>query len=166
MQRAGTQLVDIDYDLADADSPTLTVTVAVSTNGGASYTLPAVSFTGALGVGVTPGSNKRITWNAGTDWPNKFSANVRFTVTASDDTAPSGMALIPAGSTPVMNLFRAGNNVVVTWPTNSTGFTLEYKTNLTAVSWTTNAIAPVVVIGSYMVTNPISTGARFYRLKM
>jgi hypothetical protein len=68
-------------------------------------------------------------------------------------------------NTPVMNLFRAGNNVVVTWPTNSTGFTLEYKTNLSAVSWTTNAIAPVVVNGSYMVTNPISTGARYYRLK-
>jgi formylglycine-generating enzyme required for sulfatase activity len=47
---------------------------------------------------VTPGVNKRITWNAGVDWPNKFSANVRFRVTASDDTAPSGMALIPAGS--------------------------------------------------------------------
>ncbi len=37
-QRAGTQLVDVDYDLADADSATLTVSMAVSTNGGASYT--------------------------------------------------------------------------------------------------------------------------------
>lgn len=36
---------------------------------------------------MTPGSNKRITWNAGTDWPNKFSANVRFRVTASDGTS-------------------------------------------------------------------------------
>ena len=97
-QRPGTQLVDVDYGLADADSPTLTVSVAVSTNGGASYTLPATSFTGALGLGVTPGANKRITWNAGQDWPNKFSTNVRFRVTASDDTVSGGMALIPAGS--------------------------------------------------------------------
>jgi formylglycine-generating enzyme required for sulfatase activity len=96
-QRAGTQLVDIDYDLADADSATLTVSIAVSTNGGATYTLPATSLTGALGASVTPGVNKRITWNAGLDWPNKFSANVRFRVTASDDSAPGGMVLIPAG---------------------------------------------------------------------
>jgi len=104
-QRPGTQLVDVDYDLADPDSPILTVSVAVSTNGGASYTLPATSFTGALGVSVTPGANKRITWNAGQDWPNKFSANVRFSVTASDDTAPGGMVLIPAGSFTMGNTF-------------------------------------------------------------
>jgi len=67
-QRAGTKLVDITYDVADPDSPTLAVTVAVSTNGGASYTLPATSFTGALGAGVARGTGKKITWNAGADW--------------------------------------------------------------------------------------------------
>ena len=54
-----------------------------------------------MGIGVTPGRGKRITWNAGVDWPNKCLANVRFRITASDDAvppAPSGMALIPAGS--------------------------------------------------------------------
>ena len=34
VQRAGTQLVDIDYDLADPDSATLAVMVIVSANGG------------------------------------------------------------------------------------------------------------------------------------
>lgn len=58
-QRAGTQLVDVYYDLADPDSSALTVSVAVSTNGGASYTPGAASFTGALGVGIAPGSNKK-----------------------------------------------------------------------------------------------------------
>ena len=98
-QRPGTKLVDIYYDVADPDSAALTVSVAVSTNGGAGYTLPATSFSGSgYGSGVTPGSNKQIVWNAGADWNGKFSANLRFQVSASDDTAPTGMAPIPAGS--------------------------------------------------------------------
>ena len=95
-QRAGTQLVDIYYDLASA-SNALTVSVMVSTNGGTNYTLPAMSFTGAVGSGVAPGINQKITWNAEQDWPTNFSANVRFRVTADDQVTPSDMALIPAG---------------------------------------------------------------------
>ncbi len=97
-QRPGTTLVDITYDLADPDSATLSVSVAVSTDGGASYGRPATHFTGAVGGGVTPGTGKRITWDAGADLPAKLFSNVRVSVTASDNAAPSGMALIPAGS--------------------------------------------------------------------
>src|ERR1017187_1098877 len=98
-QRPGTQLVDIYYDLANPDSASLAITVLVSTDGGASYTLPATSFSGSgWGSAVTPGSNKQITWNAGADWSGHYSANIRFRVTADDAVAPSGMALIPAGS--------------------------------------------------------------------
>jgi formylglycine-generating enzyme required for sulfatase activity len=98
-QRPGTQLVGIYYDLADPDSVSLAITVLVSTDGGASYTLPATSFSGSgWGSAVTPGPNKQITWNAGADWSGHYSANVRFRVTADDAAAPSGMALIPAGS--------------------------------------------------------------------
>jgi hypothetical protein len=86
-QRPGTQLVDISCDLADSDSATVAVNVAVSTDGGASYTLPATSFSGSgWGSAVTPGLNKQITWNAGADWSGHYSANVRFRVT-SDDSA-------------------------------------------------------------------------------
>ncbi len=97
-QRPGTQLVDITYDLADPDSAMLSVSVAVSTDGGASYSLPATHFTGAVGSGVTAGTKKLITWDAGQDWPGQFSSQVRFRVTANDQVAPSGMALVPAGS--------------------------------------------------------------------
>jgi formylglycine-generating enzyme required for sulfatase activity len=103
-QRAGTQLVDVYYDLASA-SNALTVSIMVSTNGGASYTLTATSFTGAVGGGIAPGTNQKVTWNAGQDWPTNFSTNVRFRVTADDANAPSGMALIPAGS------FQMGDNL-------------------------------------------------------
>jgi formylglycine-generating enzyme required for sulfatase activity len=108
-QRPGTQLVDIYYDLADPDSASLAITVLVSTDGGASYTLPATSFSGSgWGNAVTPGSNKQITWNAGADWSGHYSANVRFRVTADDSTAPSGMALIPAGSFTMGNCMDPG----------------------------------------------------------
>ncbi len=100
-QRPGTQLVDIAYDLADPDSAKLTVSVAVSDNAGATYAVPASSLTGDVGGNVTPGTRKKITWDAGKDWPNKFSANMRFRVTADDGSlppAPTGMVMIPAGS--------------------------------------------------------------------
>ena len=98
VQRAGTQLVDITYDLTNPGGSAVAVSVTVSTNGGANYTLPATLFTGAVGNPVTPGSGKQMTWDAGQDWPGHFSANVRFRVTADDQVAPSGMVVIPAGS--------------------------------------------------------------------
>jgi formylglycine-generating enzyme required for sulfatase activity len=110
-QRPGTQLVDIYYDLADPDSAFLAITVLVSTDGGASYTLPATSFSGSgWGNAVTPGSNKQITWNAGADWSGHYSANVRFRVAADDAVAPSGMALIPAGSFTMGDCTGDGNS--------------------------------------------------------
>jgi len=99
VQRAGTQLVDITYDVADPDSATLSISVSVSDTGGATYTVPAVTFSGDVGPNVTPGRGKRIVWDAGRDWPGRFSANVRFKVTAQDAApVPQGMVLIPAGS--------------------------------------------------------------------
>ncbi len=98
-QRPGTQLVDVYYDVADPDSSTLTVSVAVSTDGGVSYAPGSASFTGALGAGIAPGSNKKFTWNVGVDLPAKLFSNVRVSVTASDDTAAplSGTSFVTVG---------------------------------------------------------------------
>ncbi len=97
-QRPGTKLVDIYYDLADADSVTVTVAIALSGDGGANYNLPAATFTGDYGAGVTPGTNKRAVWNAGADWNGLFTSRGRARVLAEDGTSPFGMAFIPAGS--------------------------------------------------------------------
>ena len=94
-QRAGTNLVDIYYDLATTATNPLLVAVTVSTNGGNSYDLPATHFTGDAGFGVTAGTNKWIVWDAVRDWPDRFSTNVFLHLTVSD--VPPGMALIPAG---------------------------------------------------------------------
>ena len=136
-QRAGTQLVDVYYDLADADSSALTVSVAVSTNGGASYFTPGASLSGALGPEIAPGSNKKITWNAGVDLPAKLFSNVRVSVTASDDTAPSGMALIPAGSFTMGNCMATNEGSSSELPLHTVYVSAFYmdRTEVTKVLW-------------------------------
>ena len=139
-QRPGTQLVDIYYDLADPDSVSLGITVLVSTNGGASYTLPATSFSGAgWGSAVTPGSNKQITWNAGADWSGHYSANVRFRVTADDTVAPSGMVLIPAGSFTMGNCMDPNEGYSDELPLHTVYVSAFYmdKYDVTKASWDT-----------------------------
>ncbi len=65
-QRAGTKLVDIDYDITGTTG-WVSVSVQVSSDAGASYAVPAVAFTGAFG-SVPAGRNRRVTCNAGADW--------------------------------------------------------------------------------------------------
>lgn len=98
-QRAGTNLVDVTYDLSATGSTSLAVSVRISTNNGVSYNLAASNFTGnGLGSDVTPGTNKQIVWDAGADWPGKSSTGVWFRVTADDVTTPSGFGPISAGT--------------------------------------------------------------------
>ena len=67
--------------------------------------------------------------------------------------------------TPQLTITPLGANVVLTWPTNATGFNLQSTTNLgSSAAWNTNSPAPVVVNGQNTVTNPISDMQQFYRL--
>ena len=99
-QRAGTNLVDIYYDLSTTATNPMLVAVTVSTNGGLAYDLPATHFTGDVGAGVTAGTNKWIVWDARRDWPGRFSTNIclHLTATGVSPVVPPGMVLIPAGS--------------------------------------------------------------------
>jgi hypothetical protein len=55
--------------------------------------------------------------------------------------------------------------IVLTWPTNAVGFTLQSTTNLLSpASWVTNSPAPVVIAGQNTVTNPINGPQQFFRL--
>lgn len=82
VQRAGTKLVDITYDLADSDSSVLNVTLQISSDVGATWTVPITSATGQVGPGITPGSGRAIVWDAGTDWNNLISTTMRYRITA------------------------------------------------------------------------------------
>ena len=100
-QRAGTKLVDVTYSLTDPDSGSLTVQVEMSSNSGQSYDLPVRSVSGAIGAGVTPGSSRSFTWNAGLDWNGNFSSTCRVRLYAFDNSTPVpplGMVHIPAGT--------------------------------------------------------------------
>jgi hypothetical protein len=76
----------------------------------------------------------------------------------------STVAGSPAGPAPVLSIVPSGTNVVVRWPTNATGYTLQFATNLPAASWSGTLPASFVVNTNSVVTNGISGARRFYRL--
>lgn len=64
-----------------------------------------------------------------------------------------------------LTMIPCGANVILTWPTNATGFALQSTTNLGSLAvWTTNTPEPVIVNGQHAVTNPISGRQKFFRL--
>jgi uncharacterized repeat protein (TIGR03803 family) len=65
---------------------------------------------------------------------------------------------------PELAIALSGANVILTWPTNAVGFTLESSTSLSPAAWNTNLTAPVVINGQIVVTNAISGTQQFYRL--
>lgn len=68
---------------------------------------------------------------------------------------------------PAITSFMAGKNLVLTWGTNWTGYTLYSATNLGAgANWTKSTKSPVVVGQLNRMTNSVSPGAIFYRLAM
>jgi uncharacterized repeat protein (TIGR03803 family) len=65
----------------------------------------------------------------------------------------------------LLTIIRSGANVVVSWPANVVGFTLQSTTNLNPpVVWSPVSPAPTVVNGQYAVTNSTSGTQKFYRL--
>ena len=86
-----------------------------------------------------------------------------------------GYGLNPSGNTeawianlaaPPLAVRRAGNSVVLSWPTNAPGFTLQSVTNLVPPSaWTNAADVPVVIGMEFTVTNTATNSGQFFRLR-
>jgi len=74
------------------------------------------------------------------------------------------IATTAASLAPALTIIHSGTNVLLEWPTNATGYTLQFGTNLTSSVWSTNLPAPVVLNTNNVVTNGISGVTRFYRL--
>jgi formylglycine-generating enzyme required for sulfatase activity len=98
VQRVGSKMGDIDYDVTGTTSP-VDVALQISADGGSTWTVPATTLTGAIGSNVTPGTNLRITWNSGADWNQQLSSQMKFRLSVTEAAVvPTGFALIPAGS--------------------------------------------------------------------
>jgi hypothetical protein len=84
---------------------------------------------------------------------------------ASYDGIPTAPCATCGGSAPQLAIVHSGTNVIVTWPTNFTGYTLQSTTNLVSpADWITNTPLPVIVNTNNAVTDSISGARKFYRL--
>jgi formylglycine-generating enzyme required for sulfatase activity len=134
VQRAGTQLVDISYDVT-ADTSTVQITLAISSDGGTTFSVPATTVSGAVGLGVATGTGKALTWNAGADWSKQYTTTMCFKVTADDLVAPAGFSCIPAGSFQMGDALDGLTNVPIRTVTVST-FYMGQK-EVTKAEWDT-----------------------------
>jgi hypothetical protein len=73
---------------------------------------------------------------------------------------PTAFSTMPPGLTVV----KQGANVVISWPTNTAGFSLFYSTDLNPTNWNPVSPDPVLVGGLNVVTNGITNPATFFRL--
>ena len=71
----------------------------------------------------------------------------------------------PFSFPPLLTLIPYGANIILTWPTNAVGFTLQSTTNLSSPAlWSTNSPGPIVIGGQNVVINPLSGPQQFFRL--
>ena len=78
------------------------------------------------------------------------------------------VALLGSGPvTPVsLNARSSGNELILSWPANVVGFTLQSTLNLTPpVTWIDSTQSPAVIGAQFTVTQTISGSAQFYRLR-
>jgi predicted outer membrane repeat protein len=93
VQRAGARLVDLTYDL-DVPAP-VKITVEISNDGGQTYFVPVYALSGDVGLNVSAGNGKTITWDAEADWAGNRSDQMRFRIVADD--LSDGFSYIPEG---------------------------------------------------------------------
>jgi probable HAF family extracellular repeat protein len=71
---------------------------------------------------------------------------------------------IPLPASPILTIAVSNVSVLLSWPTNAPGFTLQSNPYLSPVNWTTVSPAPVILNGQYIVTNSMVGTQMFYRL--
>lgn len=82
-QRPGTKLIDIKYDLVLASGSAAKIDFFFSFDNGKTYPIPCVSLSGDVGSYVVAGTNKKVVWNVGRDWDQKYTDQGRIKVRSS-----------------------------------------------------------------------------------
>ena len=83
--------------------------------------------------------------------------------------SPSSTSNIVTGivspATPFLKIAQAGTNVVFSWSTNASGYSLRSKPSLTSTSaWSAVTNIPVIIGDQFYVTNAIVGPSQYYRL--
>jgi alpha-tubulin suppressor-like RCC1 family protein len=108
------------------------------------------------------------------DWtPTVLLANTNGTASFIDSSAAtSGQRFYRAelfsviAASPTLQAQVSGNSIVITWPASAQNFNLQTTANLADPnSWITLTNVPAIVNSLNTITNPVSSGAQFYRLK-
>jgi len=155
VQRPGTKLVDITYDVT-ADTPTVAVSLRISSDDGATYSVPTTTLSGAVGADVAVGSEKLITWNAGIDWLGSYSNQMRFEVTAED-----GVDSPTISSQPVSTTINSGSTAALSVVASGTA-PLTYQWYRGAVGTTTTPVGT----NSASFTTPALTATTTYWVRV
>jgi uncharacterized repeat protein (TIGR03803 family) len=65
---------------------------------------------------------------------------------------------------PSLSVQISGSELILTWPSNATGYSLLSATNLSFSGWSAVTNTPVIIDSFYTVTNATSSGQMFYYL--
>jgi len=94
-----------------------------------------------------------------------MSGNILYGTAEMGGTGGSG-TIFSISLPPQLAITASGPNVILTWPTNVAGLTLQSTPSLVVpVAWTPVSPGPVVVNGLNTVTNPMIGSQHFYRLR-
>jgi hypothetical protein len=74
-------------------------------------------------------------------------------------------AVVPTPGAPSLRFIYANPQVILAWPDPSTGYQLQVTPSLSTPMWTDVNDAPAIVGSEKQVTQPISPGMRFFRLR-
>jgi uncharacterized repeat protein (TIGR03803 family) len=116
--------------------------------------------------GVNPISQQRTATLILTNVSDADAATYSVVVTNVAGTTTSSPATLSVIDQPTMKFGISGKSMVLTWPANASGFTLQSTTNLDSAIWTANVLPPFIEKGQYIVTNSVSGNQRFFRLHL
>ncbi len=157
VQRPGTKIVDIVYDLLSDVTNYVTISLAIDNSG---VPVPTNGITGAYGTFIYPGLAKTIVWNAGTYWSGNvadldFAVSHRTTTqlvgscTGAVDTRNYSLAVSSVRGSPSP---PAGTNSSYSWRATVTA-TVRNVAGYTMTGWTGTGSVPAT--GAATNTGPI-----------